>query len=362
MIKTRILVVDDSVVIRRLVSDELSADPELEVVGTAANGKIALARLPQVNPDVVILDIEMPEMDGLQALREIRKTHPRLPVIMFSALTERGAAATLDALALGATDYFTKPTGAGGREESLRVVRDELIPTIKALCPRKDPSRGPALAVLPGPSVSDAGRPSPTRVGAIQVVAIGTSTGGPTALGEIIASLPPAFPVPIVIVQHMPPMFTRQLADRLTARSPITFEEGRTGVSLYPGRGWIAPGDFHMSLVRTGTNVSVMTHQGPPENSCRPAVDVLFRSVASIYGPASLAVILTGMGQDGFRGCEAIKAAGGQILAQDEASSVVWGMPSFVVRAGLADAILPLSGIAAEIVRRVRIGRAGAGG
>jgi two-component system, chemotaxis family, protein-glutamate methylesterase/glutaminase len=261
-------------------------------------------------------------------------------------LTERGATATLDALALGATDYFTKPTSAGGLDASLRVIREELIPEIKALCGR---------GYAPTP-VSALPRPSPSS-GTIDVVAIGTSTGGPNALAEVFAALPADLPVPIVIVQHMPPMFTRLLAERLTAQYSVRVEEGRSGAVLLPGHAWIAPGDYHMIVVRDGAHVKLLTHQDPAENSCRPAADVLFRSVAKTYGPATLAVVLTGMGQDGMRGCEAIRAAGGQVIAQDEATSVVWGMPGAITRAGLADKVLPLPEIAAEVVRRVRSGR-----
>lgn len=352
MPKIRVLVVDDAVVFRRLVAEDLSADPGIEVVGTAANGKIALAKLNQLNPDLVILDIEMPEMDGLTALREIRKTHPKLPVVMFSALTERGASATLDALALGATDYFAKPA-AGGMEASQQIIRDELIPEIKALCRKA----GNGAVSIPTPSAASAA--VVPRSTAVEVVAIGTSTGGPNALAEIVAGLPADLPVPVVIVQHMPPMFTRLLAERLCAQSKLTVEEGQPGGALRPGHVWLAPGDFHMTVDRDGTVVRIRLQQGPPENSCRPAADVLFRSVAQVFGPNSLAVVLTGMGQDGLRGCEAIRAAGGQVIAQDESTSVVWGMPGFVARAGLADRVLPLGLIASEIVRRVRAGRGG---
>ena len=353
MSKIRVLVVDDAAVLRRAVSEELAADPAIEVVGTAANGRIALAKLPQVNPDLVILDVEMPELDGLATLREIRKNYPKLPVIMFSALTERGAEATLEALSLGATDYFTKPAGAGGLEESLRVIREELVPEIKTLCAR------PVAKAAFAPPATPAARPGAARRAPVEVIAIGTSTGGPNALADLFAGLPADLPVPIVIVQHMPPMFTRLLAERLSAQSPIKVEEGRPGAVLAPGRAWVAPGDFHMTVARVGTQVRVQVNQDPPENSCRPAVDVLFRSVAKAFGPNSLAVILTGMGQDGLRGCTAIREAGGQVIAQDEATSVVWGMPGFVARAGLADRVMPLGLIAAEVVSRVRAGRGG---
>ena len=350
MAKVRVLVVDDAVVFRRMVAEELSADPAIEVVGTAANGRIALGKLTQVNPDLVILDVEMPELDGLATLREIRKSHPKLPVIMFSALTERGAEATLDALALGATDYFAKPSGAGGLDGSLKVIREELIPEIKTLCLREAPRSVTAVA----PAAPPAGGP---RTGLVEVVAIGASTGGPNALADIFAALPADFPVPIVIVQHMLPMFTRLLAERLSARSPVVVEEGRGGGVLRPGHAWLAPGDFHMTVARDGDRARVLLGQGPVENSCRPAADVLFRSVAQTFGPNVLAVVLTGMGQDGLRGSEVIREAGGQIIVQDEPTSVVWGMPGFVARAGLADRVLPLGLVAHEIVRRVRAGR-----
>jgi two-component system chemotaxis response regulator CheB len=352
--KIRILVVDDSVVLRRLLTDTFAGDPALEVVGTAANGRLALAKLPQLNPDVVTLDIEMPEMDGLATLKELRKQYPRLPVIMFSALTERGAAATLEALALGATDYFTKPTGEGGLEASVEVLRAQLIPAIKALCLRQTGvpsanSRADKMGVKPA-----APRRPQAAAGPVQVVAIGASTGGPNALAEIFTHLPATFPVPIVMVQHMPPMFTRLLAERLSSQSPIPVREGLSGGQLRPGQAWIAPGDHHMIVVRDGTQHRLLIHEDPPENSCRPAVDVLFRSVAKTFGGNSLAVILTGMGQDGLRGCELLREAGAQILAQDEATSVVWGMPGFVARAGLADRVLPLSIIPNEILHRVQ--------
>lgn len=353
MAKYRILIVDDAVVFRRLVAEALASDPELEVVGTAANGKIALAKLTQVNLDLVILDVEMPEMDGLTTLRELRRTHPRLPVILFSALTERGAAVTLEGLALGASDYFTKPSNLGGLDASMQVIREQMIPEIKALC------AGAAHRALRGGSLPGVAPPRPTtRSGMIEVVAIGTSTGGPNALAEVFAGLPADFPVPLLIVQHMPPTFTRLLAERLTAQYALRVDEGRSGAVPQPGQAWVAPGDHHMIVVRDGTQVRLLVHQDPPENSCRPAVDVLFRSVAQAYGGKCLAVVLTGMGQDGLRGCEAIRAAGGQVLAQDEATSVVWGIPGAVARAGLADRVIPLSLVSAEVMTRVRRGAA----
>ncbi len=354
MAKIRVLVVDDSSLIRKVVSEELAADPQIEIAATAANGRIALARMTQVNPDLVILDVEMPEMDGLAALAELRKTHPRVPVIMFSALTERGAAATLDALALGASDYFTKPSGPGGLDSSRQVIRDELIPAIKALC------RDRVAVSLPASAPPLVTSPTQGPHARVDVVAIGVSTGGPNALAEIFRGLPADLSVPILIVQHMPPLFTKLLAERLSAIGSIPVEEATSGVELRPGRAWIAPGDFHMTVARSASSVRVRLNQDQPENSCRPAVDPLFRSIANSFGANCLAVILTGMGQDGLRGSEAIRSAGGQVIAQDEASSVVWGMPGFVVRAGLADKVLPLAQVGGEIVRRVSALRSGA--
>lgn len=355
--KIRVLVVDDSVVIRRVVSEVLAEDPEIEVAGIAANGIIALAKMNQLAPDLVILDIEMPELDGLQTLAKLRQTHPRVPVIMFSSLTAVGAKATLDALALGATDYFAKPSGPGGIDESKRVIRTELVPAIKELCKsiRQSSSQVPAStdqssAKMPVVKSLDANR-------RVDIVALAVSTGGPNALMELFQTLPGDLPVPIVMVQHMPPMFTRMLAERLTANSKVQVEEAKHGAIVEPGRAYLAPGDYHLTLARSGLKVITQINQDAPENSCRPAADPLFRSVAKLYGANALAVLLTGMGQDGLRGAQSVREAGGQILAQDEASSVVWGMPGAVVKAGLADKVLPLSLCASEIVQRVKISR-----
>jgi two-component system chemotaxis response regulator CheB len=362
MAKIRVLVVDDSVVIRRLVTDILASDPEIEVAGIAANGRIALDKITQINPDIMTLDVEMPEMDGLQTLAALRKSHPKLPVIMFSTLTERGGVTTLEALSLGASDYVTKPANVGSATAGKERVRDDLIPKIKALCgrshiPGAKPSATTGAAARPKAVFSSI--PKSNRI--VDIVTIGVSTGGPNALAELMPAIPAKFPVPIAIVQHMPPVFTRLLAERLNANSPVTIREGIAGQELKAGEVWIAPGNYHMVLEKTATGSRIALQQEVPENSCRPAVDVLFRSVARIYGASTLAVILTGMGQDGLRGCEVIREAGGQVLAQDEASSVVWGMPGFVANAGLADKVLPLDQIAAEIIRRVSLGRPSAG-
>ena len=351
MARIRVLVVDDSVVLRRMISDCLAAAPDLEVVGTAADGHIGLAKITQLNPDVITLDIEMPVLDGLETLKALRKTHPKLPVIMFSTLTERGASATLDALALGANDYVTKPANVGSVQAAMQRIREDLVPKIKGLCRRPTV---PATKPLLRPSLpATASTTGPSR---IDVVAIGVSTGGPNALAAMLPGLAAQFPVPVVIVQHMPPLFTRLLAERISTIPGRHAREGVAGAVLAPGDIWIAPGGFHMEVEKGATGTRLLLHEGPPECSCRPAVDVLFRSVARVFGPRALAVVLTGMGQDGMLGSQAIREAGGQVLAQDEASSVVWGMPGAVTEAGLAHKVLPLSQIAEEINRQVMTG------
>jgi two-component system chemotaxis response regulator CheB len=282
----RILVVDDSVVIRKLLSDTLSGDRALEVVGVASDGRIALAKIPQLKPDLVTLDIEMPVMNGLETLAALRKLYPNLPVIMFSTLTERGATATLDALSLGASDYATKPSNTGSPAVAIERIRSELIPKIKALCGRVIP-----LTLVPLPQVRPVAKVRVRSNARIEIVAIGTSTGGPNALAEVLPRIPSDFPVPIVVVQHMPPIFTRLLADRLASHSAIPVEEGTAGVILSPGHAWIAPGNFHMKVIRAGVSWRLDLNQGPQENSCRPAVDVLFRSVAAACGANVLAVV-----------------------------------------------------------------------
>ncbi len=356
----RVLIVDDSVVIRRMVGDVLANDPEIEVVGVAANGSIALSKIDALKPDLITLDIEMPVMDGLQTLKELRKLHSNLKIIMFSTLTERGARASLDALSLGANDYVTKPANVGSVAAAQKCLRDELVPKIKCFF-----HRGPVqLSKVSAPSpakpvvVSPAARPvsASQRVQQrIDVVAIGISTGGPNALMEMIPTLPKNFPVPIVIVQHMPEMFTKLLADRLNEKAAIQVGEASAGNELRPGFALVAPGGFHMTLVRKGNVVETSLNKDAPENSCRPAVDVLFRSVASLYGANTLAVVMTGMGQDGLLGGKKVKEAGGQVIAQDEESCVVWGMPGAVAKAGLAEELIPLNRLGDAIVRRVHV-------
>lgn len=351
MTPIRILVVDDSVVIRKILCDVLAEDPGLTVVGTASDGHVALAKIQTLKPDLLTMDVEMPVMDGLETLAELRKLHSKLPVIMFSTLTQRGGSATLEALSLGASDYVTKPSNTGSMEAARVDIRTQLIPKIHALC-------GPPAQVV-APRLA-APRPKPvwpTSSKRIDIIAIGTSTGGPNALACLIPAIPADVPVPIVIVQHMPPLFTKLLAERLASRSKIPIGEGSEGVVLRPGCAWIAPGNFHMTVSRSLADARLGVNQEPAENSCRPAVDVLFRSVAKAFGANVLGVVMTGMGSDGLRGAQQIREAGGEVIIQDQATSVVWGMPGAVSAEGQADAVYPLEQLAQEITRRARLFR-----
>jgi len=356
----RVLVVDDSVTVRQLVVDALSTDPELHVVGAAPNGALALSMLARCKPDCIVLDIDMPVMDGLEFLTRLRPEYPRLPVIVFSTLTTHGAETTLQAMWNGASDYVAKPQ-AGDYESALQQTRADLVHRIKAFA---RPSRRASLdsgvtsptgrasamspsATLPRPALS-------APLARVSVVAIGASTGGPRALVDILSALPGDLEAPVIVVQHMPPLFTRHFADGLSSQCDLCVREAEHGVVLEPGMVWIAPGDQHLSVGRDGAVVRLWLDQEAPENACRPSVDPMLRSVASVHGAGALAVILTGMGRDGLGGCRAVSEAHGQVIAQDEASSVVWGMPGSVVNAGLANSVLPLEAIANDIVLRVR--------
>ncbi len=353
----RVLIVDDSVVVRKILSDAMRDDTSIDVVGTASNGVIALQRIGQLVPDVVTLDIEMPEMDGIATLREIKRKYPKTRVIMCSTLTERGAAITIEALSSGADDYITKNLKGPG-EGGVEAFHQQLLPKIKQFF-RQHASPGELTGKREGGGSLNAARPltlvpaTRAKAGRPRALLIGVSTGGPNALAEVIPMLPRDFPLPVFIVQHMPPMFTRLLAERLNAQSKLKVVEGQPGMVASPGTVYIAPGDYHMRVVRSGNNVMLQMNQEALENSCRPAVDVLFRSACEVYGGAAISVILTGMGQDGMRGVEQLRALGSYVIAQDEASSVVWGMPGFVVRSGLADAVCDLRAIVPEILRHL---------
>jgi two-component system chemotaxis response regulator CheB len=363
MAKSRVMIVDDAAVFRRLLAEVVNADPDLEVVAAAPNGRVALEKLETTAVDAVVLDVEMPELDGIATLKELRKRFPRLPVVMYSSLTERGAEATLDALSLGANDYCAKPNSPS-LDASLAVVREQLVPKLKAFIAREAARSRSALFGRSAPartSVTSTVAPRNPSVAAapVELLVIAASTGGPDALLKLFAALPAELPVPVAVVQHMPPMFTRLLAERLAAQSRIPVSEAVEGRDLRHGEAIIAPGDFHLEVERRAGGFVARLHQAAPENSVRPAADVLFRSAAAAGGAGTLAVVLTGMGQDGKIGASAIVNAGGRVFAQDEATSVVWGMPGAVAKSGLAEAILPLGELAGAILRRLDFRRPG---
>jgi len=380
--KIRVLVVDDSAIMRRLIMSTLMKHPEIEVVGTAANGLLAIEAIRRSNPDILTLDVEMPEMDGITALKEIRKTHPDLPIIMFSSLTQRGTKATMDALTYGASDYVGKPTAGSNIDESLRILENLLIPKIKALC-KRDPrsenktgltikERGAArreaqampiperITTLPSasgapPLKNVVVRPEGRSLYPVDALCIGVSTGGPAALMRVFELWRTPLSVPIFIVQHMPPKFTTLLAARLSEIGVMPVQEPYDGQEALPGQAYLAPGGFHMAVKRKGVKVFMHLNEDPPENSCRPAVDVLFRTAAQVYGQSLLAVVLTGMGYDGLLGAEEIVKSNGMVLAQDEATSTIWGMPGAVTEANLVEKVLPLDAIPDEILFRTQL-------
>lgn len=366
MAPIRVLVVDDSVVIRRLVTGLLSEDPDIEVVGSAINGRAALQKLETLSPDLVTMDIEMPEMNGIEAVKAIRAGGSRVPIIMFSTLTERGAAATFDALSAGASDYVPKPANVGSVSRSMEQVRDALIPLIKSLVPRAGlrvqgasapgvaagrPAPAAAPLAVPAPKIPEVRERKVPATG-YRMLVIGSSTGGPEALFTFLTQLG-RVDVPVVVVQHMPPVFTTQFAARLDRHCPFSVVEAKDGTVLAPGSVAIAPGDHHLVVERAGRDLVARLNQDPPENYCRPAVDVMFRSAARAAQGPVLGLVLTGMGQDGAKGAQHLVDGGGSVIAQDRATSVVWGMPGAVAQAGLVEQLLPLSQIAGEVRRRL---------
>jgi two-component system, chemotaxis family, protein-glutamate methylesterase/glutaminase len=381
----RILVVDDSAVMRSLVRSAVITDERLEVVGTASNGSAALEAMDVLRPDLVVLDVEMPIMDGLSTLKQMRLAGRRVPVIMCSSLTQRGAKVTIEALSSGASDYVAKPTGQGSREASVQALARDLVPRILVLTglfrasasasphsgprasllpptsPVPSPSRLPGRTTAYSPSLSPltaprlfASNPGTELISITpRVLVIGVSTGGPAALETLLPALPASFPIPVLLVQHMPELFTKMLAERLDTRCALHVTEAVDGEPAHAGTIFIAKGNWHLEVHLTpglGPPILRLT-QSAPEHYCRPAVDVLFRSAVATYGSGTLGVILTGMGSDGLDGCRLIRQHGGAVLAQDEATSVVWGMPAAVAQANLAQRVLPLSHIAPEIIR-----------
>ena len=374
----RILVVDDSAFMRKAISMMLEEDAEVHVVDTARDGLEAIEKVKQLRPDLVTMDIEMPRMDGITALKRIMKEHP-VPVMMISSLTQQGAKATIEAMHAGAVDFIPKQMSYVSLEISK--IKEELLAKVKTIARsrsrlfrRHEPvSRGgasPATAAEPraaapltaAPKVPSqaSGQASPLRFHGARLVAIGVSTGGPFALQKVIPALPADFALPVVVVQHMPPHFTRSLAERLNAMSALRVVEAAPSMRVEPGTVLIAPGGRHLTFRASKLGVIVATPEEPSNLLHRPSVDVMFDSACKAYGGKVLATMMTGMGKDGLRGAKHIKQFGGKVLAQNEATCVVYGMPKAVVEAGIADAVLPLEELASALTKAVgrRVGAA----
>ena len=350
----RVLVVDDSTIFRKVVRDALAELSGVQVVGVAGDGQAALDKIDQLKPDLVTLDIEMPILGGIEVLRQL-KTHDHHPeVIMLSALTERNATVTTQALRLGAFDFVLKPSQSS-MEESRQQLRQDLLPKISALQERSEEIREPTKRPNPQ-SKPELPRAPLVHATAPKVIAIGISTGGPPALCAMLPKLPADLPVPILIVQHMPPIFTRSLADDLDKLCQLVVHEAEDGQRIEPGHVYIAPGGKQMKVCRLGERRFLRVTDDPPERSCKPSVDYLFRSVAHAYQSDALGVIMTGMGDDGSMGCRLLKRNGCKIVVQDEETCVVYGMPRQVVEAGLADAVCPLHELDEVILHAVDAG------
>jgi len=379
----RVLAVDDSAVMRGVLrtlfqtqgqkhSSEL---PAMELCGVVEDGVECLAAVLRLRPDVVVLDLEMPRMHGLDVLERLRLEEPGLPVIMCSAYTERGARATLDALAMGAADYVMKPSEQSDFTSALETLASQLLPKIAALAGagfqalsevRGQTTQQVMAESKLSPSLSAAGS---TAVGGapVEIVVIGVSTGGPSALEVMLPKLAEDFPVPVMIVQHMPKLFTGELAGRLDRICALRVREAYEGAEVLPGTIWLAPGDAHMEVVEAAIGhappggrahiARVHLHQQRSLNHCKPSVDYLFCSAAKLYGAGTLALVMTGMGSDGLNGARCVHEAGGVVLTQNAATSAVWGMPGRVFEAGLAREPLPLTALAGELTRRVNAGR-----
>jgi len=373
--KTRVMIVDDSLVFRKILQDALGSCPDIEVVGTASNGREAISKIRSLSPHLLVLDVEMPEMDGLATLDAIRAQGLDVGAIMFSTLTSQGASTTLDALSKGAFDFVPKPTGTGAFAESITRIKAQLIPKIESFGLRLN-GKGPRPATLgvlqpaqtrsapcprtaaAPPGLHSSPRQPTGRIGLPpEAVGIGVSTGGPNALNDVIPRFPKGFPLPVFLVQHMPPVFTAQLARRLNEKSGLNVVEAADRMPVDPGTVYVAPGDFHMVVTsEEGGRRVIRLNQSPPVNSCRPAVDVLFDSLAQVYGGRVVAVVMTGMGQDGLAGSRVLKEKGALLIAQDKETSVVWGMPRFVTEAGLVDHSVPLGCITETILEVSRTG------
>lgn len=346
MAKIRVLTIDDSALMRQVLAELLSKDPAIEVIGSAPDPYVAREKIKALNPDVLTLDVEMPKMDGLTFLEKLMRGRPT-PVIMVSSLTEAGCQTTLRALELGAVDFITKPKI--DLREGMEQIAQDLIAKVKAAATASVRTRTAA----PSPGTA---RPASLNSAMIKttdlIIAIGSSTGGTEAVKDVLQVLPPNTP-PILITQHMPERFTKTWADRMNQLCRISVKEAEDGDSVLPGHALVAPGNFHMTLVRSGARYSVHINQDEPVNRHRPSVDVMFDSVAQYAGANAVGVILTGMGGDGAKGLLRMKEAGAYTIAQDEASCVVFGMPKEAIKLGAADVVRPLGDIAAAILTHV---------
>jgi two-component system chemotaxis response regulator CheB len=348
----RVMVVDDSALIRTLLSEIINQQPDMEVVGVAPDPYVAREKIKELNPDVLTLDVEMPRMNGLDFLEKLMRLRP-MPVVMVSSLTEAGATATLRALELGAVDFVAKPQG--DVQNSLLELAEELTTKIRgaasARVRRYVPPAQPDRVSTPGALLL-----KEKAAGFVHdsVIAIGASTGGTEAIKDVIVDLPVSSP-PVVITQHMPPGFTKSYSERLNRLSALAVKEAENGDRLMAGHAYVAPGHSHLLVVRRAGTLYAELSDGPLVNRHRPAVDVLFSSVAKVYGPRATAVILTGMGRDGAAGIAEIKAAGGYTIAQDEQSCIVFGMPKMAIETGAIDEIAPLSKIASILIARFRL-------
>lgn len=352
MSRCRVLVVDDSAVVRQLLTEILDQDPDIEVVGSAADPLLAREKIKRLNPDVLTLDVEMPRMDGLAFLEHLMRLRP-MPVVMVSSLTERGADITLQALALGAVDFVTKPKL--DLANGLADYAEEITTKVKAAArARVRPAASAAASPIPRSEAPRIEAPVATRYRTTdRLIAIGASAGGTEAIRVVLEQMPPDAPA-IVLTQHIPASFSRPFTERLNKHSAMLVREARDGEMILPGHAYLPPGDHHLRVVRDGARWRCKLDPGPPVNRHRPAVDVLFRSVAQNAGSNAVAAILTGMGDDGARGLLELRHAGAATLAQDEATSVVWGMPGAAVRLGAAQEVLALDEIAARLLALAR--------
>ncbi|MCE9553813.1 MAG: chemotaxis response regulator protein-glutamate methylesterase [Planctomycetes bacterium] len=351
----RLLVIDDSALYRQLVRNTLREIPGVEVVGMAKSGQEAITLIDELDPDLLTLDVQMPLVNGIEVLRILKTKRSRARAIMLSSLTANGAQITTDALLEGAFDFIHKPNSADAAANR-KLLLSELAEKIAAFRLTPADRRGDRAAVPPtmrSPHAIMSAAPSGAGAPSSDAVVIGTSTGGPVALSEVLPALPGDFPAPILIVQHMPPQYTQSLANRLNERSEIEVVEGAEGMEVAAGFAYIAPGGRHMKVERRGGRIVIGVTLDPPENSCRPAVDYLFRSAADIYGSKLIGVVMTGMGRDGTEGCRAIKQRGGRVITQDADGCAVFGMPKAVVDERLSDETLPLHRIAEGLTRHV---------